>query len=445
MPDNDKLYRKIQYYIGSEGISEIPDETLGRFFEPIVDCSMLERRSLKSGEIILYDKKLRRFFRIGLNPRTFVKGPELDTDDTHEPVQIGQLEKNQQLMLQLAWSPPEFKDSALYPNRTMAMWSFDRQSVTPVQSSESGQYHLILDKTGRIDLLDKETLTFAAVAGRLPQTEALFGSERPATPENTLSYGAKTIYLGTPRSIEAIRDKESSEEEPLQYAGLIAASLSRDGMALSATVYDEKGQMKGLTYRASRRRSDKGKTAYFGSPWAPASSLVKYMAESLHPPVLSIASYLTATSFEAGAGHRALFLLPNSFVAMKARDDRRPMYERALFSLMLMIPAILLALLLITRILRDATRLGLPKIVRGFWIIAVISFGPAGYITYRLTRPKLMLVTCVNCGKLRRPDMDICHHCGSEWNIPELTPPEWRVLDKERFAERIEPCADYSH
>ena len=446
MPDNDKLYRKVQFYIGSEGISEIPDESLGRFFEPIVDCSMLERRSLKSGEIILYDKKLRRFFRIGLNPRTFVKGPELDPNDTHEPVQIGQLEKNR-LMLQLAWSPPEFKSSALYSNT--AVRSYGRRSVTPVQSSESGQYHLILDKTGRIDLLDKETLTFAAVAGRLPDTEALFGSERPAIPKNTLSYGAKSIYLGPPRSIEDIRDKEPPEleEKNLRYAGLIAASLSRDGTALALTVFDEKGQIKEQPYRRYSRQPDKSKTAYFGSPWAPASSIVKYVAESLHPPVLSVASFLTATSFEAGAGHRGLFLLPNSFVAMKARDGREPMYERALFALTLMIPAILLALLLVSRILRDATRLGLPKSARRFWIIATIAFGPAGYITYWLTRPRVMPVTCANCGKLRRPDMDLCHRCGSEWVVPELTPPEWRVLDidKERFEERNEPCTDHSH
>ena len=147
------------------------------------------------------------------------------------------------------------------------------------------------------------------------------------------------------------------------------------------------------------------------------------------------------------AGHRGLFLLPNSFVAMKARDGREPMYERALYALMLMIPAILLALLLVSRILRDATRLGLPKIARRFWIIATIAFGPAGYITYLLTRPKVTLVTCANCGKIRRPDMDLCHRCGSEWVVPELTPPEWRVLDidKERFEERNEPCTDHSH
>jgi len=429
MPDSNKMEREVQFYIGPEGISEIPDKTLGRFIEPIADSSKFKTSLWKSGEIILYDKKLRRFFKIGLKPKTFVKGPELDTDDTHEPVQIGLLDKNQ-LLLQLAWLPPEFKISKLYPNQT-AVWNYPGLPTKAVPSSETGQYLLILDKTGRIDLLDKETLTFAAAAGRLPETAALFGSEGPATPKNTLSYAAKTIYLGATRSIEDIRDKEpsESEEETLRYAGLIAASLSRDGTALAVIVYDEKGQMKKRTYRTSSRRSNTVTTAYFGSPWAPASSIVKYLAESLHPPVLSIASYLTASSFEAAAGHRALFLLPNSFIAMKARDDRSRMPFRAMFALLLMTPAILLALWLAARILKDASTLGLSRNARRFWVIATLAFGLAGYITYRLSRPKVTLVTCANCGKPRRTDMDKCHRCGSKWDVPELTPPAWRVLN----------------
>jgi len=315
MPDSSKMEREVQYYIGPEGISESPDKTLGRFIEPIVDRRKLRSCLLKSGEFILYDKKLRRFFKIGLKSKTVVKGPELDTNDTHDPVQIGQLDKNQ-LLLQLAWSPPEFNFSKVFPNDT-AVWNSHRQSLAAVPSSEVGQYLLILDKTGRIDLLDKEKLTFIATAGRLPETAALLGSEGQATLKNTLSYGAKTIYLGSIRSLESVRDEETPDEETLRYAGLMAASLSRDGMALAIAVYDEKGQMKRRTYTSSRRRSnmDTNAYAYFGSPWAPASCIVKYLAESLHPPVLSIASYLTASSFEAGTGHRALLILPNSFIA----------------------------------------------------------------------------------------------------------------------------------
>jgi uncharacterized paraquat-inducible protein A len=64
-------------------------------------------------------------------------------------------------------------------------------------------------------------------------------------------------------------------------------------------------------------------------------------------------------------------------------------------------------------------------------MIGTIAFGLTAYITYRLTQPKITLVTCTNCGKLRRPDMARCHRCGSKWHIPELTPPAWRVVDKQ--------------
>jgi hypothetical protein len=100
-----------------------------------------------------------------------------------------------------------------------------------------------------------------------------------------------------------------------------------------------------------------------------------------------------------------------------------------MFALLLMTPATLLALWLAARILRDASTLGLSKNVRRFWVIAALTFGLTGYITYRLTRPKVSLVTCVNCGKPRRTDTGICHRCGSKWDVPELTPPAWRVLN----------------
>ena len=429
MPDGSRLEREVQHYVGPEGISEIPDETLGRFTEPIVDGSNIKSTLLESDELILYDKKIRRFFRIGLKPGTFVKGPELDTDDIHEPVQIGQLDKNS-ILLQLSWSPPEFKSSKVYPGERAAWIRQRRPSLAAVPSSEAGRYLLVLDKSGRIDLLDKETLTFAAAAGRLPETDNLLGSQRPATSRNTLSYSAKAIYLGARRTAEAVREEQTSDEGPFQYAGLIAASLSRDGMNLAVTVYNGKGQVEEQAYRASRRRTKTGKTAYFGSPWAPASSIVKYLAENLHPPALTIASFFTASAFEAGAGHRALFLLPNSFVAMKARDARENITAKLLYALALMLPALLLALWLAVQVAGDANVIGLQGNVRLFWIIATVAFGLVGYITYRLTRPKVTLVTCANCGRPRRPDMEKCHRCGSKWDVPELIPPAWRVLDK---------------
>ncbi|MHC4639315.1 MAG: hypothetical protein ACYTBV_17700 [Planctomycetota bacterium] len=83
------------------------------------------------------------------------------------------------------------------------------------------------------------------------------------------------------------------------------------------------------------------------------------------------------------------------------------------------------------RVHRNAVLVGLSQRARFWWALARAAFGLSAYITYRLTRPKITLVTCVNCGKLRRPDMETCHRCGAKWLIPELTPPTWRVVNEK--------------
>jgi len=87
-----------------------------------------------------------------------------------------------------------------------------------------------------------------------------------------------------------------------------------------------------------------------------------------------------------------------------------------------------LAIWLATRVSKDAVVVGLSENARAYWIIGTLAFGLTAYITYRLTRPKITLVTCPNCGKMRRPDMAKCHRCKSDWLVPELRPPVWRVL-----------------
>jgi hypothetical protein len=90
----------------------------------------------------------------------------------------------------------------------------------------------------------------------------------------------------------------------------------------------------------------------------------------------------------------------------------------------------MLGLLLAWAANRNAVLVGLSQRARFWWILATIAFGLSAYITYRLTRPKITLVTCVNCGKLRRPDMENCHRCGARWLVPELAPPLWRVINE---------------
>lgn len=186
--------------------------------------------------------------------------------------------------------------------------------------------------------------------------------------------------------------------------------------------------------------------AYFRLPGAYGLTLAQYALESLHPPVLQFLTYFGAPHFEATAGYRSLFLLPDSFLAMKARAKEGRPVEEFFASVVFMIPALILVLLLAWRVDRDGGRLGLSKNARTAWVAGTVIFGLPAYITYRLTGPKATLVTCVNCGLGRRPDMDKCHHCGSPWVVPELTPPAWRVPGEQEQAEENpfsrEPQAD---
>ncbi len=432
MPDGSPLRRTLQLYAGPEGISEISDKKLGRFIDPIVDTSNLDG-SLKSEPMILYDKKLRSFFKIDIRQKTVFKGPKLGTEDSHEPVQIGQLNKYP-FLLDLNWLPPAIKISSDY---RIAHGREYEPLIQTAQRSNTDSHLFVLDKSGRIDLLDQETLEFAGTAGKLPEPRTLFGSEQSAAPKNTLSYKAKPLYLGA-RTIAGISEskrKKNPDKSPLRYAGMFVASLSSDGTALAVTVFDDKGKVSrrahselggNRSHRGARRSSSSA--VYFGPPWAPALTIGKYLAENLHPPILSLASYFAASAFEASAGHRALFILPNSFIAMMGRDVTGNMVGRFGLGLLLILPSLILAILLAWRVSEDATVVGLSENAKLFWMLGTIGFGLAAYITYRLTRPKMVLVTCQNCGNPRRPDMSKCHRCGSKWHVPELTPPTWRVL-----------------
>jgi hypothetical protein len=413
MPDRTSMRKKAQLYAGPEGISENPDKNLGRFVSPVVGMSRTY-----GPPRTLYDKKSRRFFTINLYEGTVTKGPQLAKDDPRQPVQIGILRKNHR-SLDLYWLPPDVG--------TAEEISRGRHRSTrghaPIRETDSryspGQYLLVLDESGQIDLLDKETLEFAGTAGHLPTPESLFPSRQRVTPRDLLAYGVLPMAVETDG----------------KYGGMFVASIGREGTALALAVFNEKGVLirsedtRAPSYRRPRgRQIPSSRAALFRAPWAPALTVSKYVLENLHPPVLSLVSYFTADSFEAASGHRALFLLPHSFVAMTGRGVLGNSAERFMYALLLILPSIILAVLLAERVSKDAAAVGLSGNAKLCWTIGTIAFGLTAYITYRLTRPKITLVTCQNCGKPRRPDMDKCHRCGGKWHIPELIPPAWRVL-----------------
>ena len=280
-----------------------------------------------------------------------------------------------------------------------------------------------MDESGQINLLDPNTLELHGPAGYLPRPKTLFGRSSPR-PRDLLDYDVDLVTIG-PRKYPIPNNTKG------EYLGLVAGSLSRQGMWTSVAVFDKDGK---------KLKSADSKSTFFDMPGGPSLTITKYIFESLNPPVLTLTSFFTAYSFEARSAHRALFLMPNSFVAM-ARDYEGNIFYMILIVLLLMLPGIMFADILACRIGRDAAIIGLSRNARRFWLAGTIVFGLPVYITYRLARPKVMPVTCTNCGNLRRPDMDVCHHCGSKWVVPELKPPKWRVIDKEQEI-RYSPSAE---
>ena len=430
------------YYAGPEGAARTPDEKLGRFVDPVVDRFALR-------PLILYDRGLTRFFAIDWAGQRVREGPELPKDGQHHPVQIGVIEKNPQ-SLQVMGTQRVYRQRADHTLEADVPGRPDARHAANLIVSPMPMTHqtLVLDASGRIDLLDLDTLEFVRGEMHLPAPPSLYPHRRSVTAKDVAAYSALPISV---RSLDA--------GGPWAYAGCAVAALARDATAVKLEVFDPNGRVVASDETAvpqyaetdigvfPRRTSiSSPEAAYFRLPGAYGLTLAQYALESLHPPVLQFLTYFGAPHFEATAGYRSLFLLPDSFLAMKARAKEGRPVEEFFASVVFMIPALILVLLLAWRVDRDGGRLGLSKNARTAWVAGTVIFGLPAYITYRLTGPKATLVTCVNCGLGRRPDMDKCHHCGSPWVVPELTPPAWRVPGEQEQAEENpfsrEPQAD---
>ncbi|MCL5278903.1 MAG: hypothetical protein M1376_03225 [Planctomycetes bacterium] len=402
--------RHVVYYAGPEGVSPVPEEKLGRFIAPVADSLVVVPQTV-------YDPALRRFFAIDWRENKLVvkKGPELPQDVLRHPVQIGVIQKGSTYIDIPA--PDKVVDGTRSPKSVF--WSYNTRADRV----------LVLDASGRLDWLDPQTLEIRGPAGYLPMPATLFGSGRSrARPEDVAGYEACAIssYYGK---------------------GMAVATLSREGLALELDYFDTIGvQVVGggtavpgygepAPGKTGTARIPSAKAAYFYLPGAQVLTLAQFTLENLHPPVFLLASYLAGPHLDATAGYRSLFLLPDSFVAMSARDARAGLVGRVARAVFLALPAFLLLLVLAWRVTRDGMRLGLPKNTRAAWAIGTVLFGLPAYITYRLTRPKVTLVTCANCGAGRRPDREKCQRCGSPWVVPELVPPAWRVLGEQEPAE----------
>lgn len=409
------------HYAGPEGVSKSAGEELGRFRDPI----QVAGASLHH---IVYDRTLHRFFAIDGETMTVKAGPELTDTMLPRPLVMGSTPHFEGLLLN--WQAPmqrvlrEAQDEESAPR-------YEHRFTIRFSTSSNywSRYLAVIDASGQIVLLDQRTLELVLAKGTLPVPKTLYG-EGSRRPSQLLRHKVQAITIGP-------------EQE---YAGLLAVGVSQQGTSLAMSIFDKDGNMvtRADTIATSSRHGyarevqvGSARAALFGMPWAPALTVSKYLLENVHPPALTLASFLLANRIEAGASHRTLLLVPNSFAAMQRDQTRQGIVSQFVGAVFIILPGILLAVFLAWRVVRDAADTGLPGGVRSLWLLGTLAFGLPAYITYRMTRPKEALVTCANCGLRRRPDMDRCHRCNGPWNLPELAPPAWRVLDEGTEASEL--------
>lgn len=378
-----------QWYAGPEGMAQTAEASLGRFESPI--ASMLTP--------FVYDARLRRFFRLDWPGHRVIKGPELDQADPHRPIQIG---------TELWKSGGCLSISRVDPMRQVGTKENGDPNLVPVAYlSSRGGLIPVLDASGRIDMLDPTTLTITAVAGYLPSMEGPFDSTERSAAHGLFAYQVAPVWL---------RPTGPWSSDPPQYLGCTVAAINRGATEFSVQVFDRNGTPVAWQTRSIVQR-ERGLAA------------MESLVENLHPPCLSVLSEVTAPYIEARSGAHGVFILPNSLIAARGRVLNEIWIVRIAAGLGVIWPSLVLVAILAWLVGRDARLFGLPKSTRRLWILGTAAFGIPACITYLLMRPRTVLVTCRNCGRPRRPDLERCHRCDSPWDMPELNPPAWRVFD----------------
>jgi hypothetical protein len=359
-----KWIKEIFGYAGPQGISQTPDEKLGRFMNP---KTALYRWS--PDQVVLFDNDLSRFFLVKFKKKTVLKSIEFPAGDDRRPLQIGLLEKNPMIRFDRPYPPEDEKNT------------------------------LVLAQNGTILKFNAEKMDYEGFAGYLP--------DKGFYNRLLLSYSCRPVY------------------ENKKYAGLLVVGISDGIVSINITSFDVRGKrLKQEIISANTWNTSGG-----SSLW-----IAKYLLESLHPPILNLLTAYTAQGVDAFFNaQQSLFILPNSIVGMIQRnsDLRRPGQGVEFFfiRMIFILPSIIFSLILAWRVSWEARNVGFPKQERTYWVLGTILFGLPAYITWRITRPAVVQVTCQNCGRLRRPDFDTCQHCKSPWHVPDLTPPAWRVYD----------------
>jgi hypothetical protein len=363
----------------------LPDAALGQFDKD----RMIDPIGFRN-KWVIWDTEQSCFLVIDFESMTFRKGPKLPEARFTDMANSWYLETMKRYCI-VDWYSGDFE-----PNSLVAPPEGLLQDVRNVI--------MILDEMGFVFALEPESLKLTGPLGRLPGILLEPGEEPIFDPSKILGYSVQSIHAWP------------------NYRGLLTGVVFKDGYTMGMALFDAEGT------QIEKNQINLHKLIPT-EPVGPIYYLLRYSFENLHPPVLAFLSYFVADWYGPEEGFRALFFLPHSFVANMACGSKANFIENAFAAMALLLPAILLGVFLAWRVDRDARLLGVSKRIRNGWIVATFLFGLPVWITYRLTRPGIWMVTCANCGRLRRLDRQTCQHCQSGWEVPELEPPGWRVYD----------------
>lgn len=426
----DDGQREKLLYAGPEGFSETPSDAIGRFADPLLGGTF--------DQAFVYDRSRQQFFRIDvklvdvtdvsgrvigfrIEGGQVVKGPVIPAEKLEDlrPVDIGKIEKG--IGLELGFSPPRKVE---VKTRSDGSESKEMKIVeNNFRPWDAGEYLLILAEDGEIYRLHRETLVFAGNAGRLPEPVDFFGTQESNRPSRLSCFSVCPISREVDGRVE--------------YLGMAAASVSCDGFGVSSLFFDAQGRAINASVGFDKHTPMGDILNQAGGP---LTVTARWLAENAQPAGLNLGSIALADAFSAESAMRAMFIRPNSFAGILMRGREKEFFTRLGLAARAILPSLVLGFVIGSVLNKEAKRLGESKGVGRLWFVLGFLFGVPAWITFAVARPRVAMVTCGNCGGLRRPDRDRCHVCKAGWDLERLAAPSWRVKDAAEGEEAVAPA-----
>jgi hypothetical protein len=306
----------------------------------------------------------------------------------------------------LEWTPPTCVEREPLPGsqETFEKNVLIKKEAPRVWTPRAELY--VLHQTGRIDYLDGESLKVVKRAGFLPEL-GFYGHSYSCRPQDMADYEVMGLY--DPNGL---------------HLGTAVAAAGRDGIMTALDFYDASGNL--VVHKPLGR--DVQDVIPNGAPCL----MFRYLLENLQSPLLRLLDLPAARFIEPANQYSTLFVRPVSFIGLlKIEFDRFDFWLRLL---LLMLPSLVISIWLGVKARRKSALLGFDTLAKDTWFITILAFGIPAYITFKLMLPKERMITCANCGNLRRVEFENCQSCKRDWEKTKslTTAPGWSVRDSDK-------------